>query len=184
MNRRSPATTRPTATLRALVAVLGMIGALLIAQAGRAETPDGAPGGPPGGRPPRHQGPPHGPPHGPPPIERTLERYADQLQLSEAVRTEIDQLARSSRADTDALRERLRGLHDEMRALLSQDAPDEAAVMAQVEKISASEAELQKLRLRSMLRIRALLTPEQRAQLVRIDAERRERRSQRPPPRH
>jgi len=179
MTRRVLPKTRPTPLGRALVAI---VGALLVAHAGWAEPPDGAPDDAWGDRPPPLAGPMPGPPPGPPPIERILERYADRLQLSDEARAEIDRLARSSHAEIDALRRQLRALHDEMRDLLSQDAPDEARVMAQVDAISAAEAELQKLRLRAMLRIRGLLTPEQRAELVRIHAEHGEPPGPPPPP--
>jgi Spy/CpxP family protein refolding chaperone len=47
--------------------------------------------------------------------------------------------------------------------------------MQQAEKIGALETDLQKQRLHTMLRIRALLTPEQRDELVKIHEERRGR---------
>ncbi|MGH0028447.1 MAG: Spy/CpxP family protein refolding chaperone [Myxococcota bacterium] len=115
---------------------------------------------------------PPGPPgpgrHGPPPIERVLEKHAEQLGLDEATREQIEAIAAEARPESEALRETLRERHDELRRLLSEDAPDEDAVMAQAERIGAAEVALQKSRLRTMLRIRALLTPEQRAELVRI----------------
>jgi Spy/CpxP family protein refolding chaperone len=67
-----------------------------------------------------------------------------------------------------------------MRRLLGQDRPDEAAVMQQAERIGALEIELHKQRLRTMLRIRALLTPEQRRELVTIHGERHRGRQRRP----
>jgi hypothetical protein len=55
-----------------------------------------------------------------------------------------------------------------MRALLSQEGPNEAAVMQQADAIGALELAARKQRLQVMLRIRALLTPAQRQELIRL----------------
>jgi Spy/CpxP family protein refolding chaperone len=131
---------------------------------------------------PPHGGPPGGPPHhrgGPPPLEHVLERNAERLGLDAATEAEIRAISSASRAEGERIRESLDAAHREMRALLSADAPDESAVMQQVERIGALETEAHKSRLRGMLQIRALLTPEQRAVLVEIHKERRARRGER-----
>lgn len=110
---------------------------------------------------------------GPPPIERVLERHAERLGLDDAARARIRELARQGWQAGEVHRETLRELRDGMRALLSQEVPDEAAVLAQAESIGRAETELQKQRLRTMLAIRSLLSPEQRRELVRIHEERR-----------
>jgi len=63
-----------------------------------------------------------------------------------------------------------------MRALLSQELPDEAAVMQQADTIDALELTERKNRLQAMLRIRALLTPAQRQELIRRQGELHSRR--------
>jgi hypothetical protein len=55
-----------------------------------------------------------------------------------------------------------------MRTLLSQEVPNEAAVMQQADAIGALELAILKQRLQVMLRIRALLTPAQRQELMRL----------------
>lgn len=117
-------------------------------------------------------GGPHGR-HGPPPLHSVLERHADRIGLDEATRAEIQSIAEASHPKMDALQERLGELHDEMRDLLRQDTPDEAAVMRQAELIGEAETAAHKERLRTMLQIRALLTPEQRERMVEIFHERR-----------
>jgi Spy/CpxP family protein refolding chaperone len=129
----------------------------------------GPPPRPPGDEPPRFER--HH--RGPPPFEDVLERHADRLGLDEATRAKVRAVAEAARPEGDRLREDLHAAHGEMRALLGQDAPDEAAVLAQAERIGAAETALQKQRLRTMLEIRALLTPEQRAELVKIHEERK-----------
>lgn len=135
---------------------------------------DPGPGRPPPPPPPRHRGGPG--PGG------MIDRYAERLGLDDGTRAKIREIAGESRRRGEAIKERLERAHDEMRGLLSRDAPDEAAVMRQAEVISALELEERKSRLRSMLRIRALLTPDQRAELVRILERERPRRRDRPPP--
>jgi periplasmic protein CpxP/Spy len=122
----------------------------------------GGPGGP---------GPnPHGPP--PPMLEHMLERHAAELGLSDEVRTQIRDIAGTARAAAQPDIDKLRQLHDQMRSMLEQDQPDENAVMQQADLIGAAQTELQKQRLRTMLKIRALLTPDQRKKLAALHEQR------------
>ena len=104
-------------------------------------------------------------------IERLLERNAERLHLDDATRERIRSLAAAARAKSEPQREALRQLHEEMHALLTSDAPAESAVLAKADEIGGAETALHKERLRTMLAIRALLTPEQRRELVRIHEE-------------
>jgi Spy/CpxP family protein refolding chaperone len=109
--------------------------------------------------------------HGP---ERFIEEHAAELGLDDETRQAIDQIVDESRERARGLHAELQDLHREMRDLLSQDAPDESAVMQQAEAIGEAETELHKHRLGALIRIRALLTDEQRAELTRIREEARE----------
>ena len=129
---------------------------LTLAGTSAARPPFGGPGGP-GGRAPG----------------RMIDEHADQLGLDEETREAIHQVVDDSRKDARGFHRELRALHDAMRTLLSQDDPDEAAVMQQAETIGKVETEMQKHRLSTLLAIRALLTPEQRAELARIREETR-----------
>ncbi len=112
---------------------------------------------------------------GPPPFEDVLERHAGRLGLDAKTRQEIRTLADEARAESKELESTLHALHEELRNLLDQDSPDLDAALQQTERIGSAETSLHKLRLRTMLRIRALLTPEQRKELVRMHEERRRR---------
>jgi Spy/CpxP family protein refolding chaperone len=112
--------------------------------------------------------PPFGGPPGPPGPEGLIEEYADRLGLDDEARAAI-------RAIVDASHERAAGLHQDhrearraLRDLLSQDSPDEASVMQQAELLGAIETEMTKHRLGTLLRIHALLTPEQREEMMAI----------------
>ena len=133
---------------------------LTLAGTSAARPPSGGPGGP--------GGPPGG--HGP---GRLIDEHADELGLDEETREAIQRIVDDSRQDAEGFREELHALHDAMRTLLSQDEPDEAAVMQQAETIGKVETEMHKHRLSTLLAIRALLTPEQRAELTRIREEMR-----------
>jgi Spy/CpxP family protein refolding chaperone len=120
----------------------------------------------------------HGHRRGPPPIERVLEEHAERLALDADTQAAIRAIADASRAEADAHRARLRELHVQMRELLRGDAPDVDAVMRQADAIGAAETQEAKHRLRTMLEIRALLTPAQREALVEIHQERRKHRAE------
>ncbi len=139
---------------------------LTLAGSSAARPPSGGPGGPGG--------------HGP---GRLIDEHADELGLDEETREAIQRIVDDSREDAEGFHEELRALHDAMRTLLSQDEPDEAAVMQQAETIGKVETEMHKHRLSTLLAIRALLTPEQRAELTRIREETRGERRGRGGPR-
>jgi Spy/CpxP family protein refolding chaperone len=109
--------------------------------------------------------------HDRPGIELILERHAERLQLDGATREQIRALVDASRERTQPQRDALDRLHDEMHALLSADAPELDAVLTKADEIGRAETALKKERLRTMLAIRALLTSEQRRELVRIHDE-------------
>jgi Spy/CpxP family protein refolding chaperone len=152
--------------------LVGSLTALLVgvtvASTGFAQPPFGGP--PPGGGPGSFGGPPPG--GGP---DQFIEEHASRLGLDDETLEAIDQIVDESREKAQGLRAGLRGMHREMRDLLSQDTPDESAVMQQAEAIGQAETELHKHRLEALLQIRAMLTEEQRAELTRIRKETRTR---------
>ena len=108
-----------------------------------------------------------------PSLDRMLERDAGRLGLDAATRGRVREIADAARAASEPLERRRDELHREMRTLLDQDEPELDAVMDQAERIGALDTELRKRHLAALLEIRALLTPAQREELVRIHEERR-----------
>jgi Spy/CpxP family protein refolding chaperone len=106
---------------------------------------------------------------------RMLDYHAERLDLDDETRAAIDQIVEESRAGGEDLRVELRAAHSRLRELLSGPSPDQGAVMRQAELIGEIETAERKHRLGSMLRIRELLTPEQREELVQIREEQRNR---------
>ncbi len=112
---------------------------------------------------------------GPPKIDFILEQYAERLQLEPETQQEIRRIAAASRSEGDGIRGRVRAERKELRAMLDAENPDEAEIMQKADAVGALRSEEHKNRLRALLRIRALLTPEQRAELVKIHRETRRR---------
>lgn len=106
-------------------------------------------------------------PPGPPAHDgEPLEHLVETLGLDEAALSKVYQIIDASRANQRELRRKHQDAHQQMRTLLEQETPDEAAVMTQADAVGALRTEMQKHRLRTILQIRALLTPEQRAKLL------------------
>jgi protein CpxP len=119
-----------------------------------------------------------GGPGGPPP-GRFIERQAERLGLDEETRSSIRTIADTSHAKGKEIRKSLRLAHREMRQLLQQDIPNEASVLQQAAKIGTLQGEEQQNRLQAMLQIRALLTPEQRQEIIQLRKENRPHRRRR-----
>jgi Spy/CpxP family protein refolding chaperone len=100
--------------------------------------------------------------------ERFIAEYAERLGLDQQTLATIRTLVEAARTQAETLRVELRQAYAQMRALLSQEVPSEAAVMQQADAIGVLELAARKLRLQVMLQIRALLTPAQRQELVRL----------------
>ena len=127
-------------------------------------------------QPPGPEGPPGMGRRGPPPIEDVMERHAAELGLDDATRAAIHEIAAHSRVVERPLEEQVRTLQEQMRKLLDAGSPSLDDVMQSADRIGAAETELRKQRLRTMLEVRALLSPEQRQKLVKIFEERKGRR--------
>jgi Spy/CpxP family protein refolding chaperone len=100
--------------------------------------------------------------------DRFIAEYAERLGLEPQTLATLRTLVEASRAQAETLRLELRQAYAQMRVLLSQEMPSEAAVMQQADAIGALELAARKQRLQAMLQIRALLTPAQRQELVRL----------------
>jgi Spy/CpxP family protein refolding chaperone len=102
------------------------------------------------------------------PPDQFIAEHAERLGLDKEILTAIRAIVDASRAQGETLRAELRQAQAQMRVLLSQEVPNEAAVMQQADAIGALELAVRQQRLQAMLRIRALLTPAQRQELMRL----------------
>ena len=106
---------------------------------------------------------------------RFLDEYADRLGLDEETHEKVRAKIEASRASSEPLRDRMHDGYRTLRDLLMQDAPDRDAVMKRAEEVGELRIALAKRRLATLLDVRALLTPEQRAEMIAIHEERKSR---------
>jgi Spy/CpxP family protein refolding chaperone len=105
-------------------------------------------------------------------LAEKLEQNAARLGLSPETLAKVRAIVDEAAPESDALQNKLRMAQATLRELLSTPRPDEAAVLRQADEIGALESALLKQGLRSLLRIRPLLTDAQLAELKQIRAER------------
>jgi protein CpxP len=144
-----------------LVLVLALAAMPLVAGQAFAQEPGSGPGSAPGFG--DHR----------PPMERAFRfegshgqfwndpRIVEKLQLTDEQRKEMDGILLSNRGQLNDLRTSVQKAEHEMEPLMSADQPNETAVLAQIDKIAAARAELEKANARFLLAIRAKLTPDQ-----------------------
>lgn len=84
---------------------------------------------------------------------------AARAGISETQQKEIARLTTEANAELDALRKKHRAAQAALEALLKTAAPDEDAVLAQVDAMGAAETAIRKNRVALMLRIRKVLGP-------------------------
>jgi Spy/CpxP family protein refolding chaperone len=102
-----------------------------------------------------------------------IERHAKRLGVSDATLKRMRATFDNARAEGDAIRRKIQVEQATLRGLVDADVPDEAAVMAQAEKIGAMSVDQRKAQLRAIIAVRAMLTPEQRAELTKIRTEKK-----------
>lgn len=95
-----------------------------------------------------------------------LEQLVEELGLDAETLAQVDAIIDASRAKKRTLRRQLREAHKQMRRMLEEEAPRETALLEQVDRIGGLRTTLRKEQLKTMLRVRALLSPEQRAKLL------------------
>jgi Spy/CpxP family protein refolding chaperone len=105
-----------------------------------------------------------------------IERHAERLGLSDETVKQIRDVVEKSRTENERIRKQVDEAQRELRTLLAQDLPDEKAVMAQADNITRLVGEQRKNQLRSAIKVRTMLTPQQRAELDKL-------RKEQPPPR-
>jgi Spy/CpxP family protein refolding chaperone len=94
-----------------------------------------------------------------------LEEKINALNLDDATRTALHKALDEGQGAQADIRSQLQKARQDLRAMLRQDKPDEAQVLAQSEVIGGLETKQRKQALHTWLTVRAMLTPEQRASL-------------------
>ncbi len=135
-------------------------------------------------------------PPGPPPEEgmfgppnpREFDRMMDELKLTDAQRTKVKAQHEAQRAEAKKYMDQMKPLHEELRGLLEANTVDLKAVRSKLQAISNVQLELRMLHIKGRLDFESILTPDQKAQLKKIQKERmekmRDRRDERREGRH
>ena len=92
-------------------------------------------------------------------------RHADEIGLTSAQRTKLEDETRNLDAEVQKFTAQARRESDTLAELLAREAPDATAVAAQFDKVLAAEDEVKRVRLKMSLQVRATLTPEQQKKL-------------------
>lgn len=174
-----------TASIRSLwrgagrPAVLALALAALAVPLAVAQGPHG-----PGGHGGRHGGPggPHGGPHGEMhggDLGVMFDHLADRLELTEAQRTAAHQVLEDRQDEVRAAMESVRQQHDALREAAQAEPVNEGAIRAAGEALGTASADAAVLRAELHQELMAILTPEQRAELEALHAERETRREER-----
>jgi Spy/CpxP family protein refolding chaperone len=99
---------------------------------------------------------------------RLVERNAERLELDDKTIAAVQALGAEASAEDEKLNKQLRDERLKLRDLLSEELPEEAALMKQSELVSKLGADIQKLQMQTTLRVRKLLTVEQRKELLEL----------------
>ncbi len=143
---------------------LAIAGILMVGSAW-AQMPDGGPG--------RGMGPGSGMNGHRPPFERAFgghgiegrwwnnPKIVERLKLTDEQRKEFDNILQQHREKLIDFRGNVEKAELEMEPLVRADQPDEAKILAQIDKVAQARAELEKANARYLLAIRNKLTPDQ-----------------------
>ena len=93
------------------------------------------------------------------------ERMLQQLDLTPEQREKIDEIQAESRREYETLSEEMRDSHQQMQSLLSSDASSNE-LRQQHQQMQRLHQQMSDRRFETMLEIREVLTPEQRAQMA------------------
>jgi periplasmic protein CpxP/Spy len=106
-----------------------------------------------------------------PPMERAMRgdrgrwwnnpKIVEKLKLTDDQRKAMDQIFQEHREKLVDLRANVEKAEIEMEPLVRADQPNEAAVLAQIDKVAQARAELEKANARFLFELRAKLTPDQ-----------------------
>lgn len=109
----------------------------------------------------------------------TLAELADELNLDDETRAAVREIIVSTHDALAPVRQALRRERRALHAMLAEEHPSEAAVMKQLDVIVELERDLWQRRLQALIRVRNLLTPEQREQAAQMLANRAGNRTRR-----
>jgi periplasmic protein CpxP/Spy len=108
-----------------------------------------------------------------------FEKQLESLDLTAEQKTKVDEILAAARERNEKDRTALKEGYQKLHAMLDAETPDEKAILDQIETLGELKTEGQKAMMRTMLSVRAELTPEQREALKSQMKERKERMKER-----
>ena len=112
----------------------------------------------------KHGGQKHGP---------NFQAYIEELGLDENTLAKIKEIRRADRDNKLELKFKVEKARNRLKDLLQEDNPRESAVMDAADDVGELETAMRKSRLRTMLKINSLLTPEQRTNFRKLQRQRK-----------
>lgn len=106
---------------------------------------------------------------------RGMQQMFEQLNLSDSQKQQIQAIRERAKANSEQLREEIHSAREQMRALMGSNA-SESELRQQHETIKSLRDRAGDRRFETMLQIREVLTPAQRAQLAEMEPPQRGRR--------
>ncbi|MFU8803197.1 MAG: Spy/CpxP family protein refolding chaperone [Bradymonadaceae bacterium] len=100
-------------------------------------------------------------------------RFQEEIGLTDAQRTQLEMINGESRATAVSLREDLKREVTALREILAQPTVNEAAALAQLDRVTAAESQVKRARFQSMIRTKNLLSEDQIEQLGELRKEHR-----------
>jgi Spy/CpxP family protein refolding chaperone len=98
--------------------------------------------------------------------------HAAELGLSAEQRRAVERIQAEAHRPSPSLLARMRQEREALMALLRQEKPDEAAVAAQFDRLTEAETELKRVRLRTTIRTKRVLTAEQQGKALALQRSR------------
>ena len=102
-----------------------------------------------------------------------MDRVARKIGLSPAQQSQIKTIIYNARRNQITTKAKLQLARLDLRQLLDQHKPSETKVLAAVDKVGAIELQMKKSRILMMLRVKAVLTPQQAAKWQELKRRRR-----------
>jgi Spy/CpxP family protein refolding chaperone len=90
-----------------------------------------------------------------------MKRNAEELSLSEEVIAKIDAVIEAATAEETKTREQTTAAISELNEILKKNLPSEKELLAAADKIGKSASASRTLKMKSVIEMRSLLTPEQ-----------------------
>ena len=99
---------------------------------------------------------------------RLMKNKASEIGLSEEVVAKIDAAIEAVKAEEEKLRESSKAAFDKLNEILAKNLPSEKELMAAADKLGENASKSRALKMKSVIQIRSLLTPEQLEKFMEI----------------